>query len=383
MGWLPSSLQARARVSSGPGPRRTAYLTPQMFAREQAHRRALLLGVGLLIVFSTSPVIGHHLATKADTLLAGRDHLWGICLIALHLLLAPVHNVFHIALLAGIGYAMWDRTRAWRGLQRTLRALEARVPTEAEALGRAARRAGLPPERLRVVEGLPNPAFTAGFWRPVVYVAEALPERLDGPQLDVVLAHEAAHVARRDPARLSMLRFFACMLFYLPALRRLADDLADEAEIDADDAAVARGAPLVLASAILALAEWAGPRPPRGSEIGPFPRFTIVGFQSLQRVDLLGRRIRRLAGEPTAAGTHVTRRSLGGAGAMLAAVWVSGLMMAHPLPAEVTSTPSPLAPHDHSGPAHCQHRGAWAWTHLFCLGSGAHPLGVPCPHVGR
>ena len=41
-------------------------------------------------------------------------------------------------------------------------------------------------------------------------------------------------IARRDPLRLSLMRFLACTLFYIPALRRLADDLTDEAEIEAD-----------------------------------------------------------------------------------------------------------------------------------------------------
>ena len=50
-------------------------------------------------------------------------------------------------------------------------------------------------------------------------------------------------------------RILGCTLFWIPAFRRLAADMADEAEIDADDAAAA-GQPLVLASAILSLAAW-------------------------------------------------------------------------------------------------------------------------------
>jgi hypothetical protein len=233
--------------------------------------------------------------------------------------------------------------------------------------------------RISVVEGLPNPAFTAGLWRPRIFVAQELQDVLDDAQLQAVLAHEAAHVIRRDPLRLSLLRFLACTLFYIPALRRLADDLADEAEIDADDAAAASGTALVLASAILRLAEW-GTRL-SGSSVArhPIPFATFVGFQPFhpfQRADLLKRRILRLAGEPTTAGTHVTRRSLGAAAAVLIAVWVSGVMMAHPLPAETL-------PHMHATSPHCQHPGGLAITHIFCLGFHAHPSGAPCPHAGR
>jgi hypothetical protein len=234
---------------------------------------------------------------------------------------------------------------------------------------------------VRVVEGLPNPAFTAGFWRPHIYVAASLSDVLDAAQLDAVLAHERAHVTRRDPLRLSLLRFLACTLFYIPALRRLADDLTDQAEIDADDAAVARGAPLALASAILVLAQWASARRfARG--IVPFPTGAAAGFslfEPFRRVDLLERRVRRLAGEEAVVGTHVTRRSLWAAGAVLIAVWLSGLMMAHPLPA---ATPSDVGAHAHVAP-HCRHPGESALSHLFCLGWGSRAAGAPCPHTGR
>ena len=357
----------------------TTYIEPGMLAREQSHRRSLLLAVGALIIFSTSPVFGHHVAVKADILLAGRDHLGSVCLIAMHLLLAPVHRGFHLLLFAGAIYAVWDRIRAWRNLKSTLGALESRAPSLEEPIGMAAAHAGVSSDRIRVVEGLPNPAFTAGLWRPRIFVAAELPDVLDESQLLAVLAHEAAHVRRRDPLRLSLLRFLACTLFYIPALHRLADDLADEAEIDADDAAASSGTPLVLASAILTLAEWgARLRETAGMKL-PIPFATIVGFQPfhpLRRVDLLERRIRRLAGESTPVGTHVTRRSLGAAAAVLIAVWVSGVMMAHPLPAEAL-------PHAHAAAPHCRHPGGLAISHVFCLGFHAHPSGAPCPHAGR
>lgn len=350
-------------------------------AREQTRRRGLLLSAGALIVLGTSPVFGHHLATQADAMLAGHDHIANVCLIALHVLLAPVHYGFHTLLLAGLAYALWDRARAWSGLGRTLNALEIRSPTAADAIGAAAARVGLEAGRVRVVEGLPNPAFTAGFWHPHVYVAACLPDVLDTPQLEAVLAHERAHLTRRDPLRLSLYRFLACTLFYIPALRRLAADLTDEAEIDADDAASTTGASLALASAILVLAQWATARR-FTMGIVPFPSGATVGFhpfEPFQRVDLLERRVRRLAGEDADVGTHVTRGSLAAAGAVLVAVWVSGVVMAHPLPmgsAHEVDAPTHAV-------AHCRHSGESAISHLFCLGWGARPANAPCPHVGR
>ncbi|MEO6447009.1 MAG: M56 family metallopeptidase [Gemmatimonadaceae bacterium] len=336
------------------------YLGSALAEREHSRRRLVLLGVGGLIVLSTSPLFGHHVATRAGSLLAGHDHLWSLCLVAVHLLLAPVHGVFHVLLFAGLAYAAWDRARAWHRLRKTLRALPAVPPVEGDAFFTAAQSAGLRSTQVRIVEGLPSPAFTVGWFRPLVFLAKNLPGRLGSAELAAVCAHEAAHLGRRDPLRLTLLRFLGCTLFWLPALRRLADDLADEAEIDADDQA-ARLGPLVLASAILALA---------GQHIGAAGSPTgTAGFAS---AELLERRIRRLTGNGGTIRTHVTRRSLGFAMGVLAMVWISGIAVAHPLPT------SPQA----SGHAdHCEHHETPVWSHLFCLAGSAHGPGRPCPHT--
>lgn len=347
-------------------------------AHEQVRRRVLFVSVAGLILLSTTPVFGHHLAKRADLLLAGYDHVGSLCLIALHELLAPVHLLFHLLLAGGLLYAVYERSRAWYRLRRTLSALVATAPDPGHPLLRAASECGLASHRIRIVEGLPNPAFTTGFWRPIVYVASSLPDVLDDEQLSAVLAHEAAHVARRDPARLSAIRFLACALFFLPALRRLDEDLMDEAEILADDAAVRKSASLTLASAILILADWRTcGRTARG-----LAWHGVVGFQPFaprRALDLLERRILRLAGEPVKPETHVTRRSLAGGGAILAMVWLSGLAVAHPLPEEGTFY---LRSHAHS-PVHCVHRGHVALSHLFCFGFHSRRTGAPCPHTMR
>lgn len=340
----------------------TPHLALSLARREQSRRRAALLGIAALLVLSTSPMFGHHLTGSASALLAGRDHLWSVCLIAVHLLLAPVHGLFHVLLVVGFAHAACDRGRAWRRLRNVLGALEWAPPRLGDCYYVAAQAAGLAPGEVRVIAGLPVPAFTAGWMRPRVYVAADLSDRLSPPQLAAVLAHEAAHVQRRDPLRLSMLRFLACVLFWLPALRRIAADLADEAEIEADDRA-ARRHPLVLASALLALAS--GERVLNAGATTP-------GFGGSGSLDLLERRVRRLAGGDTSLGTHVTRRSLGGAAAALAAVWITGLVMAHPLP---------TASATHAFADHCEHDSRSAFTHLFCLHSADKEVDAPCPHA--
>ncbi|MDQ6830841.1 MAG: M48 family metalloprotease [Gemmatimonadota bacterium] len=350
----------------------STFLSPSASHREQVHRRAIVLAIGALIIFSTLPVFGHHLAGRAEAMLVGRDHLGAFCLVALHMLLAPVHGVFHLLLIAGLGYASWTRVRASHRLRELLRLLPSYPALPGSSFEVAAERAGLPPACLRVVAGLPVPAFTSGWLRPVVYADAALADRMAADELAALLAHEAAHVERRDPLRLSLLRFLAQVLFWVPALRRIADDAADEMEVAADDYAARRAAtfsggagnrgPLVLASAILALAD---ARTSYGR--GMSSDAAVIGGVGFHRQDLLERRVRRLAGEDVAFGTHLTRRSVTGACAALAAVWISGLMMAHPLPAADSVL------------EHCEHHHDFALMHLFCRGEVSDR---PCPHMG-
>jgi len=344
------------------------YLARPVAAREELRRRVLLLSIGTLIVMSTSPVFGHHLTGGAETLLRGTDHIGEVCLVALHLVLAPVHELFHVLLAAGIAYALFDRARAWYRVRRVLASTNVASVADPDALRRAAADAHLDPARLRIVNDMPNPAFTIGWLRPRVYIAKKLIERLSHDELTAVLAHERAHVERRDPLRLSVLRFFARTLFWIPALARLADDVADEAEVAADDEAAANQ-PLVLASAILSVAQWITPTARRETR--------VTGAVGLVCHDMVERRVRRLAGEDTHVRSHVTRRSLMGAAAVLALVWSSGVLMAHPLPGDAA-----YATHEQHGRSakNCMdHLGA-AILHVFCPGISVGRAHHHCPH---
>ncbi len=343
--------------------RRLPYLPQIVATREQSRRRALLVSIAALTLLSISPVLGHHLARGTEVLFRGTDHIGVICLVALHVLLAPVHELSHAALIGGFGYATWDRVRAWHRARRTLAPLAAVVPRWGDVFDRAARTAGVDPRIIRVVDGLPNPAFTVGWLRPRIYLARSLADRLSAEQLAAVLAHEGAHVGRRDPLRLSVLRFFAYAIFWVPTLKRLAEDMADEAEVQADDVA-AGSEPLILASAILSVAEWEQ------------SRLQLAGTVGFTRPDILDRRIRRLAGEPPRAGTHVTRRSLLNAAAVLMLVWISGAVMAHPLGNEPATSMSP-----HMQMTNCtNHRGP-VILHLICQGIALGSFHYRCPHM--
>ncbi len=319
--------------------------------REQRHRRLLLLGLTALLVLSVSPIFGHHVLGASAWLPASLEHLGPFCMVALHHLLAPVHGGFHLLLQAGVLFALIERTRAvWRHT-RTMRSLSVMACGTDARLAAAAHAVGCAPDRVHLVDGLLSPAFTSGWFTPHIYVSRALPSQLCRDELEAVLAHEQAHARRRDPLRQFAWRTLAGVLFWLPAIRRLAEELADEAEIRADDVA-ARERALPLASAILRMA---------GADVGPVG--LSVGFQ---RRDLLERRVRRLAGEDAVVGFQVSRRTLVSAALILVAVWTSGVIVLHPLPAAGHAT------------QHCTHTGAWQLSHLFCNHSRASK--APCEH---
>jgi hypothetical protein len=301
-----------------------------------------------------------------EALLRGTDRIGELCLVALHILLAPVHTGFHVLLIAGVVYAAWDRLRAWRRLRSALRPLSISCPEPEDRIWSAARCAGMDPRHIRVVEDAPNPAFTVGWWRPSIYLSRRLALSLQPAELTALIAHEAAHVARRDPLRLSVFRFLGRTLFWLPALSRLAADMADEAEIEADDRAAGEE-PLILASAIVSVAGWSN-----HEQAGDL---AVVGMVGFAQGDIVERRVRRLAGEDLPLGSHVTRRSIAGAAAALALVWTSGVLMAHPLPSQGGHE-------EHAAPAmpNCGHHQGPAILHLFCPGIALGSPHRPCPH---
>ena len=104
-----------------------------------------------------------------------------------------------------------------------------------------------------VVDAAQPLAFCAGFMRPRIYVSTTTVRLLKDDELRAVVAHEAHHVARRDPLRLLVAGALASAFSPFPGLRALRRRHAALAEIAADAAAVrALGDAAPLASALLA-----------------------------------------------------------------------------------------------------------------------------------
>lgn len=320
------------------------HLSARLSARERIHSRAVSVGVAILLLLTLIPLFAHHALQWAEASMAGRDHFGVLCVVALQLLLTPVHFLFHALLVFGLAYATWDRLRAWRMVRRVLSSLRivTRTPIPGDPFWSAARAASVDVRAVRVVPRLPNPAFTVGAFRPKIYVARELADHLAPEELAGVLAHEGSHATRCDPLRFSLLRFLACTLFWVPGFRRLTEDLTEAAEVRADDSAV-RERPLVLATAILRLAEW------------PVSTRLVNATVNFNGHNLLDRRIRRLTGEDLPVRSRVTRSSLLGAVMVLGTLWISSTVMAHPLPLQ-----------EHHPSMHCDLHAGAALTHLLC-----------------
>ncbi|MCU0625541.1 MAG: M56 family metallopeptidase [Gemmatimonadaceae bacterium] len=343
--------------------------SPALRAREQWRRRLLLLTLAIALLASLTPIVGRHLVGLAHHPLTGIDHVGALCLVALHVIVAPVHELLHLLVAGGLLYAAGDRTLAWWRARRVLAPLAQQRPVAGDPFAEACALAQLPTTIVCIVDGLPVPAFTAGWASPVIYVARALGEgarALPREELAAVLAHEHSHVVRRDPLRLFALRALSKALVWLPGLRALTDDVADEAEIRADDAAIRVVDRLALASALVSLGRWDVARP-----VGDVATVG-VGFV---RPDLLDRRVRRLAGGDVSPGSRLSRGSVLSAALLVALAWTSGLVDVHALAHPETAS---------AEEAHCHHLHGSAWAHLFCRAGVEGALlprtGSDCPH---
>lgn len=152
-----------------------------------------------------------------------------------------------VAVLLGRLTFAWHRTRTLRRHSRPA------IGPPVEAVSRQAVRFGLRPPAVRLTEALDSPAVV-GILHPAVMIPESVLHVLDGRQLEAVLAHEVAHLARRDPLLNLVQHGIEILLFFQPAARWLSGRARIERERCCDDLAVARtGDPVVYAAALVEL----------------------------------------------------------------------------------------------------------------------------------
>jgi len=127
-----------------------------------------------------------------------------------------------------------------------------------------------------------------GWLKPVVLFPISLVNRLSPAEVEAVLAHELAHIARRDWLFNLLQAFVEALFYYHPAvwwvsavIRRERENCCD------DDALAATGSPLIFAKALVQVQELATPA----------PRLAL-GIGGSSRRPLLLERIRRILNQP-------------------------------------------------------------------------------------
>jgi Zn-dependent protease with chaperone function len=119
-------------------------------------------------------------------------------------------------------------------------------------VNRLAAQMGIHPPRVLLLPACPGGAFTARIRRPVVVVDTALVHQLDDREMEGLLAHELAHIARRDTLVGLVVGLFRDCTFFLPPVHLAARWLRHEQEESADELASRHtGRPAALASSIL------------------------------------------------------------------------------------------------------------------------------------
>jgi Zn-dependent protease with chaperone function len=122
----------------------------------------------------------------------------------------------------------------------------------AAALAPLAWRGDRPP--VRYLDRTAPVLYCAGLRCPAIYVSGGAVELLDAGELRAALAHELAHLGRRDPSRSWVVMALRCVMGWNPTFQVLARTLARDAERLADERGVGLGADrLALASALLKL----------------------------------------------------------------------------------------------------------------------------------
>jgi beta-lactamase regulating signal transducer with metallopeptidase domain len=187
--------------------------------------------------------------------------------------LVPIENTYaYLAPLAlpalvGAWVAVVVARVSWR-LHRILRlsssmrrsVVGATVPVPVQrVVRRVAARMAIDAPPVALAHGCPGGASVVGVRRPTVVLDADLVARLDAQELEGVVAHELAHVRRRDNLVALVLSVFRDVVFFVPGGRWALRQLLVEREMAADHLAVqTTNRPGALAGGLLKVLEGAG-----------------------------------------------------------------------------------------------------------------------------
>ena len=157
-----------------------------------------------------------------------------------------------------------------------------------------------------------------GFVKPAILLPMALASRLSSAQVEAVLAHELAHLRRRDPWALAVQRVVETVLFFHPAIWWMSHRMEAAREEACDDLVLAAGCdPADYAEALVICSEFRLERNGLSSKLAPHLAATGKGGAHLRR------RVLRLIGNGDDGAVR-----LGRTGWVLGLLLVGGVVMA-------------------------------------------------------
>jgi beta-lactamase regulating signal transducer with metallopeptidase domain len=182
-------------------------------------------------------------------------------------------------------------------------------PRIAAVVVRISRRLGVTPPRVLLTQGAVGGAAVIGVRDPIVLLDEEVLSRLDAEELEGVIAHELAHVARRDNLLAWAAAFIRDVTFFVPGSGWAVRALHREREAAADqDAVEVTRRPAALASGLLSVVELAA-----GSRRVPHGCAALVPSSSVvDRVQML------LSDSPVSSRRHRSELALAAAVSLLA-----------------------------------------------------------------
>ena len=181
------------------------------------------------------------------------------------------------------------------------------------------------PVRLVETSALTVPA-TLGHWRPFIFLPEGLSATLSVRELEAILAHELAHIARHDYLSYWLQQWGRTLLFYHPVVHWLMAEIDTCREAACDDlATAATGDKAALANALAQVSSYS--------------------MHSAEPLLALGRkrqplllRVKRLLGHSTSLKTNTMNRS----SIVIAALLLAGIIMLAAAPQAKTVLPVPF-----------------------------------------
>jgi beta-lactamase regulating signal transducer with metallopeptidase domain len=139
--------------------------------------------------------------------------------------------------------------RLWRATRQLVQTTQVASLSPPPVVTRLASRLGLAGVLIMVSDPKPF-SFCFGLWRPQICLSLGLVDLLTDRELEAVLRHEAYHLHRREPLRMTLAVCLSHFFFFVPLLAELRDHYLAEKELAADAFAVVHAGRAALAGAL-------------------------------------------------------------------------------------------------------------------------------------